>query len=151
MKGFGGFLAEAIEQVNAAWWTLDLILVTFLFYYLYTGYTKSKLPWHSIVLTWWDGKMPIHVQAAAAILVFHIGDLFVRFTVWWLRHEVNTHGVPVGIQDWSTYIILVFAFIAGLGMLCQLRVFAGLMIGRWVWVGSALAAIFMASITRLLP
>lgn len=151
MRGFEGFLAETIERVNAAWWILDLWLVGFLLFYFYVGYRDSRLNTKAMIVQWWDGRMPIYLQAAAAILVFHVGDFGVRFSVWWLRHVVNSGGGPVGIQDWSTYWLLIFAFVAGVGMLCQLRVFAGLLLGRWIWIWGGCAALLAALFTRIIP
>ena len=126
--------AIIIERINAGWVVLDLFIVLFFSYYLASLYLKGQPLFF---------KAPLHVQAALAILVFHFGDMGVRFLVWLPRHEINKghHGLYF---DWA---IATFAIIAGAGLICKLRVFSKPWSGPWVWMTGACVALLCAIIT----
>lgn len=148
MIGFNGSLSFWLERINSAWFVLDACLVFYLAYYLW----KSRRDLSLSLFTWWmHPKVPLYIQAALAILVFHTGDMVVRFWVWYLRHQVN-RGVSINsTQALITPTIVVFSVMAGWGILCMLRVFSGPWLGRWVWLGGGVVALLAASITHWLP
>ena len=145
MIGFeNASLASVLERVNGAWWVLDGILVVALLYYFWVS--RNEISWSGVFH--WD-VAPLYLQAAAGILVFHLGDLGVRFLSWWLRHQVNSgHGTSAVM---ITIPLLVFSLVAGTGLLCLLRVFSNALFGKWIWLVGAGLALGMAMVTRWLP
>ena len=143
-------LAQTIESINAAWTVLDLCLVIYFAYYLYTVKVKCKLSWPSIFK--WSSRLPMFVQAAIAIFIFHVGDTGVRGLVWIIRHRLNEgHSINYQFAAPATAVLAVFAFIAGFGLLCKLRVFSTPLLGQWVWVTGASLAFVAAVLTHWLP
>ena len=143
-------LAEAIESINAAWTVLDICIVIYFTYYLWNSRHYVKLSWRT-VWTWSHG-LPVYTQAAIAIFIFHLGDTGVRGMVWYLRHQINEgHPITYSFAAPATAFLAVAAFIAGIGLLCKLRVFATPWLGRWVWVGGAALAATAAVGTHWLP
>lgn len=138
-------IAALLEQVNAAWAVLDLCLVLYLGYYFYVGHKE-----HNITLRrWWKQDLPLGVQAAVAIFIFHMGDLGVRGLLWWARHELNS--------GWSTSLeaprvpLSIFAVVAVFGILCKLRVFSRPWMGDWLWLLGAMLAVLAILNTRYFP
>jgi hypothetical protein len=153
--GFTSILAETIERVNASWVVLDLCLVAFLSYYLWTTRNdggSGRWSFLGMLFKWNNPQVPLHVQAAVAILVFHTGDVGVKALVWWVRHQVNQgDGVPPAVLFPISVGLALFAVVAGVGVLCMLRIFSAPWLGRWVWLASGLLAILAAFLTRMLP
>lgn len=144
MTGFSEVYVDLSERINAAWLVLDVCLVGYLFYYFWRGRHLAKL------LSFWQVRdIPLYLQAAIAIMVFHIGDMGVRTVVWWLRHQSNRGELVWALP--ATAPLLFFAVIALVGILCKLRVFSGPWLGRWVWVGGGTVALLAAIGTRWLP
>jgi hypothetical protein len=143
-------LAETIESINAAWTVLDVCIVVYFSYYLWSTRKKYKLSWRTIFT--WSYGLPIYTQAAMAIFIFHIGDTGVRGGVWLLRHRINEgHALAYEFAAPATVFLAVFATIAGVGLLCKLRVFATPMLGRWVWLAGSVLAASAAVLTHWLP
>ena len=150
-SGFSGWLlANTVESVNAAWTVLDLCLLAYLGYYLWTLRKKFKLSWRTLYN--WSTGLPIYAQAAIAIFIFHLGDVGVRGIVWWVRHRVNV-GQPPSFEFVApaTLVLAVFAVIAGIGLMCKLRVFSTPWLGRWVWIGGTTLALGAAVLTHFIP
>ena len=149
-SGFNSILGLVIESVNAGWVTLDLILLLWFGYYMWTIRHEYKVTWRTL-LTWSTG-LPLYAQAAIAIFIFHTGDFGVRGIVWWIRHQVNQGEPPLfNFIAPATLALCVFALIAWIGLLCKLRVFSTPMVGRWAfWAGGA-AALTSAIGTHFLP
>lgn len=138
-------LAIALEKINGAWTVLDLILVTYLSYYLFHELKLQHFRWRIFHLA-------LHVQAAIAILVFHVGDLGVRAIVWFLRHQANAGAnLSYLAADSVSLPIVLFSFVAGFGILCQLRVFSSPWLGPWIWLIGAAFGFTAAELTHYLP
>lgn len=143
-------LPELIESINAAWTVLDLCLLAYFSYYLWTVRHKFKLGWRTLYT--WSYGLPLYAQAAIAIFIFTLGDAGVRGSVWFIRHRIN-EGRPLTyeVAAPATVFLGICAVIAGIGLLCKLRVFATPWLGRWVWLGGATLACGAAVLTHFLP
>lgn len=139
-------LSTLLERINGAWALLSLVLLCYLLYYLYVENRAGQLTFER----WRRCRTPLHVQAALAIAVFHLGDFGVRAIVWYLRHEINL-GAPLSVQAPLLIPLALLSTLAGFGILCKLRVFSGPWLGPWVWIGGAFLGLAAGEFTRLLP
>lgn len=148
--GFSWLLAETIESVNAAWVVLDVCLLLYFGYYLWDIRHRFELSWRTLYN--WSSGLPLYAQAAIAIFIFHLGDAGVRGIVWLIRHRIN-EGHPIMFQFIvpATGFLVVFACVAGVGLMCKLKVFATPLLGRWVWLGGTSLAAAAAIGTHWLP
>lgn len=120
-----------LEQINALWAPLELFLVIFVACYLFIASERDDIKIRNFL----DHDGPVHIQMAVAVLSFHIGDMGVRWIVWYWRY-MTARGYDLPAY-FASPILLVFAVIAVVGLLCTIRVITNAWCRNWAW-GTAL-------------
>lgn len=135
-----------LEFLNGLWSLFSFYLVAWLTYYIYTNCptTRNKHGYRvsNILFSYWRNAPP-YIRVAVATITFHFGDMMVRGSIWWWRHELNVHNTDFWL--YVQPIVMIGSMMACIGLLCKVRVFSEPRFGIGPWLSAALIALFVGA------
>lgn len=125
-------VVDTIEATNIAVAILALVLILILGDYLISEWNWRKLDWSDL----FEGRIPIQLAFACALLVINIGFVVTRATVWYWQFVLREHSNPPLLIP----IVSLSTFVTSIGMMWLIRILSKYRFGELIWLLTIIVA-----------